>query len=72
MAQLLRPRPHILIPTNIVQLNAKQTLQTMTYSECTDFTNFIINMHKQSNARALGSKITDKDFKDIISQMVTY
>jgi len=39
----------------------------MTYSDHTDFNNFIINMcNKWSDARALRSKINDKDFKDII------
>jgi len=48
-------------------LNAEQTLQNITYSDCTDFNNFIINMYnKWSDTRALGSKINDEDFKDII------
>ena len=53
--------------SNMAQLNVEQTLQNMTYSDCTDFNNFIINMcNKWSDARALGSKINNKDFKDII------
>jgi len=37
------------------------------YSDRTDFNDFIIDMRsKWSDARALGSKITDEDFKDII------
>jgi len=53
--------------SNMAWLNAEQTLQNMTYSDRTDFNNFIINMHnKWSDARALGSKINDEDFKDII------
>jgi len=53
--------------SNMAQLNAEQTLWNMTYSDHTDFNNFIINMHnKWSDARALGSKINNEDFKDII------
>ena len=53
--------------SNMVWLNAEQILQNSTYSDHIDFNDFIINMHnKWSNARALGSKITDKDFKGII------
>jgi len=48
-------------------LNAEQTLWNMTYLDCTDFNNFIINMHnKWSDAKVLGSKINNKDFKNII------
>jgi len=37
------------------------------YSDQTDFNDFIIDMHsKWLDARDLGSKITDEDFKDII------
>ena len=37
------------------------------YSDRTDFNNFIIDMYsKWSDARALGSKITNEDFKNII------
>jgi len=51
----------------MAQLNAEQTLWNMTYSDRTDFNNFIINMHnKWLDARALGSKINNEDFKDII------
>jgi len=51
----------------MAQLNTEQILQNFTYSNHIDFNDFIINMHnKWSNARALGSKITDKDFKNII------
>ena len=51
----------------MTQLNIEQTLQNMTYSDRTDFNNFIINMHnKWSDARALRSKINNEDFKDII------
>ena len=39
----------------------------MTYLDRSNFTDFIINMcSKWSDARALGSKITNEDFKDII------
>jgi len=33
--------------SNIAQLNAEQTLQNMTYSDCIDFNNFIINIHNK-------------------------
>jgi len=53
--------------SNMTQLNAEQILQNAMYSDQTDFNDFIIDMHnKWSDARALGSKITDEDFKDII------
>jgi len=53
--------------SNMTQLNIEQTLQNMTYSDRTDFNNFIINIHnKWSDARALRSKINNEDFKDII------
>jgi len=53
--------------SDMARLNAEQILQNSTYSDCIDFNDFIINMrNKWSDARALGSKITDKDFKDII------
>jgi len=53
--------------SNMAQLNAEQILRNSTYSDCIDFNDFIINMrNKWSDARALGSKITNKDFKDII------
>jgi len=52
---------------NMAWLNAEQTLWNMTYLDCTDFNNFIINMHnKWSDAKVLGSKINNKDFKNII------
>jgi len=53
--------------SNMTQLNTKQILRNAMYSDQTDFNDFIIDMHnKWSDARALGSKITDEDFKDII------
>jgi len=52
---------------NIVWLNAEQILQNTLYTDCTNFTDFIINMHtKWLDTRALGSKINNEDFKDII------
>ena len=51
----------------MTQLNTEQILQNTLYTDYTNFTNFIINMHtKWSDARALGSKINNEDFKDII------
>jgi len=53
--------------SNMTQLNAEQILQNAMYSDRTDLNDFIIDMHnKWSDARALGSTITDEDFKDII------
>jgi len=53
--------------SNMAYLNTEQTLQNMTYLDHTNFNNFIINMYnKWSDARALGSKINDENFKDII------
>jgi len=53
--------------SNMARLHAEQILQNLTYSDRTDFNDFIINMwSKWSDARALGSKITNEDFKDII------
>jgi len=52
---------------NIAWLNAEQILQNTLYTDHTNFTDFIINMcTKWSDARALGSKINNEDFKDII------
>jgi len=52
---------------NMTWLNAEQILQNTLYTDRIDFTDFIINMRiKWSDTRALGSKINDKDFKDII------
>jgi len=51
----------------MTQLNAEQILWNAMYSDRTNFNDFIIDMrNKWSDARALGSKITDEDFKDII------
>jgi len=48
-------------------LNAEQILRNTLYTDHTNFTDFIINMHtKWLDARALGSKINNEDFKDII------
>jgi len=53
--------------SNMTHLNAEQNLRSTTYIDCTDFTNFITDMHnKWSNARALGANIPDEDFKNII------
>jgi len=52
---------------SMAQLNVEQILYNNNYLEYINFTQFIINMcTKWLDARALGSKINDKDFKDII------
>lgn len=53
--------------SNMSRLNAEQSLRNMTYTDCTNFTDFITAMQsKWSDARALGAKIPYEDFKNII------
>jgi len=52
---------------SMAQLDAEQILCNNNYMEHIDFTQFIVNMcTKWPDARALGSKINDEDFKNII------